>query len=372
MRKTTRESREILSLTKQLMGFKTTSDNPKELGRCIDFIERYFSGLEVVIRRHIYGSKPSLVVTFGKTRKPELFLVAHLDVVPCPNYFFRPKLQGRLLFGRGGHDDKGSVAIMMALGKYYSGQEEKPDIGLMFVSDEEIGSRYGVQTLLTKGYSSRFAVILDGGRDDEIVTQEKAPLHIRLKARGRTAHGSTPWEGENAIEKLLESYRRLRSRFPKRFGEWGNTISLGSLNGGSVVNQVPDSAEMSIDMRFISDRAKSEILSYIKSLRGISSEVISTGPAMDIDKDNSYIRALRKSASKVLSKNPSFGRLSGATDARFFVEKGTPSVLMMPTGRHAHSLKEQVDTESFGRLYLILRDFIDSKIKKSGQVPKNY
>lgn len=361
-----REAKEILGLTKKLMGFRTTSDNPEEIRRCMDFIEDYFSGSDVVLKRHMFGNKPSIIVTFRKTKKPELFLVAHVDVVPCPDYFFKPKIKGKLLFGRGGHDDKGSVAIMMVLGKYYSKQKKIPDMGLMFVSDEEIGSRYGVQTLLSRGYSSKFALILDGGRDDEIVTKEKAPLHIKITTKGRTSHGSTPWEGENAIEKLRDFYNQLRAKFPKKFGEWSNTISLGTFQGGSVVNQVPDSAEMSIDMRFISEKDKSAILRFIRSSKGIQSEILSDGTLLNVSKDNRYIKGLAKSISKVLSKKPRFGRLSGATDARHFVARKIPSVLMMPTGKNAHSLKEYVDTESFGRLYLILRNFIDSNIGEFG------
>ena len=356
-----RESKEILSLTKQLMGFETTEDRPDELLKCLAFIQKYLSGRGLVVRKHASSGKSSLVITFRETKNPELFLVAHLDVVPAPKRLFSPVIRGKLLFGRGAYDDKSAVAIMMVLARHYSKQSQKPDLGFMIVSDEEIGSHNGTQYLLRQ-YSSKFAIILDGGSDSEIVLKEKGPLHLRLKARGRTAHGSTPEEGENAIDKLLDSYLQLKKRFP-RSRSWSNTISLGTIKGGGVVNQVPDSAEMALDMRFISDKAKSETLKVIRSLKGISSEIISTGPVMDISRDNSYIRALRKSASQVLSKNPRFGRLAGATDARFFVERGIPSVLMMPDGKHEHSHQEQVDTESFGRLYLILKDFIDSKIR---------
>ena len=361
---TSRESKEILALTKRLMGFETTEDKPDELRKGLAFIEKYLFGKGLIVKRHISNGKSSLVISFRETKKPELFLAAHLDVVPAPKKMFSPVMRGKSLLGRGAYDDKSAVATMLVLARYYSMQRHKPDIGFMIVSDEEIGSHDGTGYLLRQ-YSSKFAIILDGGSDTEIVVKEKGPLHLRLKARGKTAHGSTPEEGENAIDKLIEAYQKLRKKFPSS-GKWSNTLSLGTIKGGVAINQVPDSAEMGLDMRFISDKAKSEMLSYIRSLKGIESEVISTGPVMDISQDNSYIRALRKSASEVLSKPPRFGRLAGATDARFFAEKGISSVLMMPSGKHAHSLKEQVDTESFGRLYLILREFIDSKIRRLG------
>ena len=360
-----REAEEILALTKRLMSFRTVSDNPKELRRCIDFIENYFSGTGVCLKRFVRNTKPSLIITLRETKSPELFLVGHIDVVPAPDKLFIPRIKGRYLYGRGSSDDKSQVAIMLVLMKHYSRLRETPDLGLMIVSDEETGSRYGVQQLI-KDYSSSFAIVLDGGDDYEIVTKEKGPLHLKIRARGKSAHGATPWEGINAIDKLINVYLKLKTRFPRNKG-WSNTISLGMINGGSVINQVPDHAEMGLDMRFISDREKAEMLSFIKRMKGLELELVSTGDVLDVNPRNRYIRRLRKAGTNILGKSQKIGRMNGATDARFFFEKGIPSVLLSPLGDGHHSADERVELKSLEKIYLILKEFIDESIRTQPQ-----
>ena len=197
------KNKEVVSLTDQLIRFKTTSDNYLELKRCMRFIEKYFSGCDVVIRKYERNKKPSLVVLFKQTKRLGLFLVGHIDVVPGDDEQFKPIVKSGRLYGRGALDNKVSVTIMMALMRYYSKQNHRPNIGLMITSDEEVGGKNGVEYLLKKqGYSANFGLVLDAGERYEIVTKEKGALHLKLSAKGKEAHGSKPWKGENAIDDL--------------------------------------------------------------------------------------------------------------------------------------------------------------------------
>ncbi len=358
-------SEEITELTKKLVRFKTTADNPDEIERCMDFIEGYFSDSDLVVKRHYSNSKPSLIVSTSRTKKPELFLVAHIDVVPAPDALFRPKMKGKNLYGRGTYDTKSSVAIMMALIKYYSEQKHKPDMALILTSDEETSGKDGAKFLLEK-YSCKFAIVLDGGKDYELITQEKGALHIKITATGKNAHGSTPWEGINAVDKLLNLYLKLRAQFPKITRRWTNTLSIGMIQGGRAVNQVPDYAEMGLDMRFISDTDKNRVLRQIRHTRGIDYEIMTDAKYLSTDRNNPYVRKLRQSSKKVLGSSLKIGREAGASDGRYFARKNIPTVLLWPIGKHAHSAQEYVDTKSLGKVYLILRNFIDENIRKTG------
>ncbi|MBW2970648.1 M20/M25/M40 family metallo-hydrolase, partial [Candidatus Woesearchaeota archaeon] len=196
---------EIVEITKQLIEFKTTSENPEELKKCIDFIEDYFKDMELFVHRFNSKKKPSVAVTLQDTKNPELFLAAHCDVVPADDSEFVPEEKDGRLYGRGAIDNKASVAICMRLMKYYSQQNNKPNIGVMFTTDEEIGGKEGVNLLLNnEGYSCKFAIVMDGGENYNIVHRHKGSLHIKMVARGKGTHGSRPWEGDNAIEKLLD------------------------------------------------------------------------------------------------------------------------------------------------------------------------
>ncbi|MFH1398566.1 MAG: M20 family metallopeptidase [Candidatus Woesearchaeota archaeon] len=356
---------ELTELTKKLIGYKTTADQPEELKRCIDFVERYFEGCNVFVKRYEKNQKHSIVVTLKKTKRPELFLIAHADVVPADDADFSPKVKGRRLYGRGALDDKSSVAIIMGMIKQYSKQQKKPDIGVMITTDEEIGSKNGVEYLVNKvGYRCKFCIVLDGGHKYEIVTKEKGALGVKLSVQGKEAHGSMPWKGENSIEKLLEEYIRLKKRFPKttKTDRWKPTINLGMIKGGRVLNQVPGFAEMWLDIRYTDDKFKKMILGYMKKIRGVKCEILGDALILTTNENNEYVVALEATMKSSLGA-AKISREHGATDARFFGAKGIPAVLILPSGSNVHASNEYVEIASQEEVYWMLKDFIDNNAR---------
>ena len=74
-------------------------------------------------------------------------------------------------------------------------------------------------------------------------------------ARGKTAHGSMPHLGENAIYKLARAVRaarglRARGATSTRCSALP-TVSLGTFSGGININSVPDRATAGIDVRTV-------------------------------------------------------------------------------------------------------------------------
>ncbi|MBS1266985.1 MAG: putative metallohydrolase [Candidatus Woesearchaeota archaeon] len=347
---------EIVELVKKLVRFKTIANNPEELRKCVDFVQDYFKD-GFIVKRHSRENKPSLVVQFTDTKCPDIFLVAHLDVVPAKPEKFKPVIKEDRLYARGAIDNKTSAAILMKLMKDL--KENKPSIGLMFTTDEEIGGANGVKYLLEKGYSSKFAIVLDGGEEYNIITKEKAALHLKIMASGKAAHGSRPWEGENAIENLIELYNELKIKFPDTTEEnrWKNTINIGFFKGGSAINKLADKAEIGIDMRFISNKDKEKIKKLIKN-KGFEFEILTDAGVMDTNQNNKYIKKLQQTASEVANKQVVFDRIHGATDARHFADRSIPAVMMLPNGGGVHAEEEYVNLSSIDVIYKILKDFV--------------
>ncbi len=126
---------EIITLTQELIRFRTVKNNPQEIKSGVDFIKKYLSGCGVLIQEFESAGKPSLFITYTKTKRPKLLLNGHLDVVEGEEEQFIPKIIGNKLYGRGAVDMKAGLATMLFLMKELS--EQKPDIGLMIVSDEK-------------------------------------------------------------------------------------------------------------------------------------------------------------------------------------------------------------------------------------------
>src|SRR4051812_50163227 len=74
---------------------------------------------------------------------------------------------------------------------------------------------------------------------------------VRVVVRGRSAHGSTPWLGDNAILKAIDIFRRIETLpFAAESSEMFDrpSINLGRLVAGGAVNKGPDEAGMAVDI----------------------------------------------------------------------------------------------------------------------------
>jgi succinyl-diaminopimelate desuccinylase len=90
-------------------------------------------------------------------------------------------------------------------------------------------------------------------------------------ARGKTAHGSMPHLGENAIYKLARAVARLED-FALEAAEHPllglPTVSLGTFSGGLNINSVPDYATAGIDVRTVPGMSGDDVLAALAERLG--------------------------------------------------------------------------------------------------------
>ncbi|MHA2620973.1 MAG: M20 family metallopeptidase [bacterium JZ-2024 1] len=365
-------SERIAGLLERLIQRVTIASRRDELKAIIDDAEAFFSGKGLFHSRYEVNGKHSLVVTFRETRSPEIMFAGHLDVVDAEPEQYIPRREGDRLWGRGALDMKGPTATIMQLVADLADEGMRPDIGLMLTTDEEVGSPDGVAHLILKeGWGARFAIIPDGGEDFALVVGEKGALHFRVRATGKSAHGSRTWEGENALDKLVQFYGMLRSAggFPAEPcgipEHWHPTLNLGRINGGKKVNIVPDEGVMELDMRFpepwTSETALALVQSTMAQFSGLSLEVTTRGEVVYTPPDNPYLRKFAEIVKQEIGRAPVTTREHGATDGRFFAEKGIPIIILYPVGGGIHSREEWVSVSSLGTLYRIFRTFVLSR-----------
>ena len=157
------------------------------------------------------GVRPNLVATIkGKTAK-NLWIMSHLDVVPAGEEKlwktppFEVVQKDGKLFGRGVEDDQqGAVcSVMAALALNALQIQPEYTVRLLFVADEEVGSKYGIEYLVKnhKLFNKDDLIITPDGGDpkgETIEVAEKNLLWLKVQTHGKQAHGSTPDEGVNA------------------------------------------------------------------------------------------------------------------------------------------------------------------------------
>ncbi len=356
----------VIELTKKLIEIPSESRRFDELQRIIAFAREYIDVPGVFIQQFESNGFPSLVATFEETRHPECLMVGHLDVVSARKEDYQASIIGDRLYGRGSGDMKAADAVMIETFKSFALSPEKPSLGLMLTTDEEVGGANGVHYLLEKErYLSDVAFIPDSVSGlDAIVLNQKGVSHVKVWEEGHSAHGSRPYLGENAIEKLMEVYQDIVKAIPvaRSSEEWGTTLNLGKIKGGMNVNQVPDYAQLYLDIRYTEPKEMEKVLLEIKRASKGQYDVLADGYPVLIDQGNTWIQQFASSMRSYLEGDVRYAKEEGGSDARFFSRRDVPVIIGGLNNGNTHGEREWVDIKDVLVLREILGHFIENSI----------
>ncbi len=107
------------------------------------------------------------------------------------------------------------------------------------------------RTAIEKGYKCDYAIVGEPS-DLDVVPAHNGLLWLYLTSRGVAAHGSAPWAGVNAIERMMEVVEELRnavSVFPPNDLTGPMSLNLGIIKAGDLPNRVPERCEAVVDIR---------------------------------------------------------------------------------------------------------------------------
>jgi succinyl-diaminopimelate desuccinylase len=352
---------ELIRLISELIAIPSTADRPDQLQAVIDYVERYARALPgVSIHRAESQGKPSLIATLRETRAPAIMLNAHLDVVPArPEQFQAAVREGRI-YGRASQDMKGSGAVLLRLLKDLAALPEPPDVGFMFVSDEEIGGTNGTGYLAQQGWSCGFFLAAEP-TDMQICYAQKGVLWIEATLPGKPAHGSRPWDGQNAIAALRDGLAALERRYPTP-GEsvWLTTAVPTIVAGGSAPNRLPDKVTLTLDVRYVPEDRPEEVLAALRECfpGGEVRPVLPPFPPLDTNPKEASVGRLAECVTAVTGQAARLYREHFASDARYYSDLRVPAVCFGPVGAGLHSDEEWVEIESLLQLYTVLRRFV--------------
>lgn len=308
-------------------------------------------------------------VIFGKGK--DFAVLAHLDVVPAGGGWTHEPFGGEIdyankrVWGRGAMDDKGPAICALYAMKQLKDEGFKPKrrIKLIAGCDEESGSAcmayYKARALMPEeGFSpdADFPVIyaekgilrlklsfaaggsftsLSGGERANMVCDrcsviapldtEKAKKYNliceggKLICIGKSAHGSTPEKGVNAIQPILK-YLGLEdiedALFGKRYGLTELCDETGPLTfSPDIIEQKGDEISVVCDVRYPAT-VKLEDVTKLLNAGGARYEVLSHNPPLYNDKNSKLIKTLCEVYNEVAGKNLKPVAIGGGTYAR--------------------------------------------------------
>ncbi|MGA2518922.1 MAG: M20 family metallopeptidase [Thermodesulfobacteriota bacterium] len=298
-----------------------------------------------------------------------LIFNGHLDVVPAgdPSQWKYPPFEGKLskgrIYGRGASDMKsGIVSFIHALATIERSKIRlhRGAVILHLVSDEESHGHQGMGFLTQKVGIQGDAALVGEPTDLQPVIAQKGALWLRISTFGKSAHASRPHLGVNAVEKMTKLIERLNSiLLEKEHPLLGKpTLSIGTIQGGTKINIVPDRCEIEVDRRILPGEKKEAVLGEMKaildSLRPqdplfqYRMEEIDFAEPSEVDPEEEIVRIGVEAIQEVMGKKPLLRAFSGFTDSRFYVNHyHIPTLILGPGGvDQAHTTNESVEVEA--------------------------
>jgi len=314
----------------------------------------------------------NLVSKMGDGKKNIVF-TGHFDVIPAGNSSdwkyppFSADIKDNKLFGRGSADMKGGLTMLISVMKNLSKNSEflkKYCIVFAGTADEELGMT-GSLNLINEGVMDNAdLLVIAEPTNMNIGVAEKGLLWVKLILHGKAAHGSMPENGINSIVEASKIIPRLFNFLDNEVNPILGTSSLniGKINGGTVINVVPDKTELELDFRLIPEHNPDILVDKIKELKTSSCtldfEILKKLPAIYSDTNLPFIQKLRKLSG---------GRLIGlpyATDGANFIDpdKSIPFVIFGPGDPSiAHTVNEYIELDSLLRATDVLtRAFLET------------
>jgi succinyl-diaminopimelate desuccinylase len=347
------------ALAERLITYDTST--PDGIRACAGFVKGWLESREIDVHDSTFGELPVLTASVGPANGPTLVFHGHLDVVPGHAEQFSPRIEGDRLYGRGAYDMKGGLASMMCAMRDLA-EQDAVRVRFTCVPDEEsedIDTR-SVDAIVRSGFAADFAITGEP-TDLHVGVQAKGVLAFRLAVHGRSAHGSTPWLGDNAVLKAIDVFRRIESLpFSRESSELFDrpSVNLGRISGGDALNKVPDLCTMVVDIRYLPNQDPGDILEQIRSIPDIEVMRTFTRVPAYVSRANPYVTALVSAVGRLTEgESMSVGR-DGASDAVSFLQAGIPAVEFGPAGAGHHGPDEWVSISSLSRYRQALCDFV--------------
>jgi acetylornithine deacetylase len=343
-------------LLDRLVSFDTTSRNSNL--KLIGFVRDYLDGFGVPYRisTDATGQKANLHAIIGPREAGGLALSGHVDTVPADGQAwtgdpFTLRHRDGKLFARGSCDMKGFVAACLSAVPDFQSRNLARPLHLFISYDEEVGCD-GVQRLIQdldqSGLRPALCVVGEPSGMKPILAH-KGKLNLDVSVRGLTGHSAEPAKGVNAVQAAAEAIawvareaRRLAAEGPFEDGFDPNhsTVHVGRIEGGTVLNIIPERAAFLMEWRTIPadppyphiERMRSYIAETIEPAMkqvdpacGFSFDVTMAMPGMALPADHALATAVKQ-----IAGTNSTGKVSYGTEGGYYEHAGIATIICGP------------------------------------------
>ena len=221
----------------------------------------------------------------GGLDKGPVFFNCHMDTV-LPATGVKVKREGEVFTSAGdtvlGSDDKAGIAAFIeAMRTVQENNIPYGPLEFVITTCEEVGL-LGAKALDPGLIKAKIGYALDSSGMNRVVVGAPAANHINIKIKGIAAHaGLSPEKGISAIHLAARAIARLR--LGKLDAE--STANIGLIHGGTATNIIPESVDLSGEVRshnvdLLEEHTKHIVSVFQEEIDNLSSEKIQAHYAM--------------------------------------------------------------------------------------------
>ena len=326
------------------------------------------------------GKRPNFVATIpGNKDDYAIWVCAHMDVVPVGEISlwntdpFKVVEKDGKIYGRGVEDNQQGLVSGVLAALSFVRQHILPEhtIKLLFMADEEVGSKYGM-IYLTEKHLDMFGkndliLIPDGGdpKGETVEIAEKNIAWFRFHTIGRQSHGSRPDLGRNAMLAAsdlalrvndLENFFNARDdKFDPPYSTFQPTMHLKNVDG---INFIPGDdvfcADCRINPSYSLNEVRAELNKRVKAVEekyDVKIEVTEAQAAESraTGEDAPVVIKLCDAIKKVHGIEPKTVGIGGGTVAAELRNLGYDAVVWSTLDDMCHQPNEYAIIENIGK-----------------------
>jgi acetylornithine deacetylase len=298
--------------------------------------------------------RPSVLVRGGSGTGPTLLLCGHLDTVGVDGVVdpFTPRFDGDRLYGRGAYDMKGGLAAALVACRDARRAGIAGEVIVAAVADEEHAS-LGVQEILPRIRAD--AAIVTEPTERRIATAHKGFVWTEIEVTGRSAHGSRPHLGIDAIMKtapILQALDTLNHDLAARRTHpilGPGTLHASLITGGREESTIPERCRLTVERRTLPGETLADVEADTARLLqrcrdadadlDVAARTVLARDPFETSPHASIVRALQPALAATDSAPTG---VSYWADSAFIAAAGIPTLLYGPDGDGAHSDTEWV------------------------------
>ena len=230
----------------------------------VQYIEDFLQANKIEYKRiPVEGSRCDIVArVYGKTHKNSIIFTGHMDVVPVSDsergrWNFDPfgaEVRDGVLYGRGSSDMKSGLTAALYAMAILQRHGIVPPTDIIFAAtiDEENYMKGSKQLLYSPLFDGARSLVVCEPTDLKLCIKGKGRTWADVYVRGKTAHGSQAYIGDNAIYTAINLIEKIKHTDLSGYSSAENGESFWrtlAIQAGVEPQVVPDTCVFTVDAR---------------------------------------------------------------------------------------------------------------------------